>query len=165
MKRFHVMFGGGLLLLALGAGSLALAHEGEKESTEGKAATITGELIGTACFVTSDGDAKGKDHAACAQKCMATGVPAGVLPAGAKDADEMVYLLTNPAVLAPYAAQTVKVEGTLYEHKHAIDVRKLSVKTGDTWKEIALQDEHHGGTGDAKKNDMGGMNMGGTPMK
>src|SRR5256885_7195859 len=31
-------------------------------------------------FVTSDGDAKGNDHAACAQKCMASGVPAGILP-------------------------------------------------------------------------------------
>jgi hypothetical protein len=165
MKRFEFVLGSALLAVALGFGGLALAHDGDhKESTEGKAATITGELIDTACFVTSDGDAKGKDHAQCAQKCMVSGVPAGVMPADAKDADAVVYLLTNPSVLAPYAAQTVKVEGTLYEHKHAIDVKKLSVKDGSGWKEIPLKDEHHGTAGNADK-DHAGMNMGGMPMK
>ena len=60
--------------------------------------TIQGELIDTACFVT--GDAKGSDHAECAQKCLASGVPAGILPEGSKDSDAVMYLLTNPAVLA-----------------------------------------------------------------
>jgi hypothetical protein len=132
---------------------------GHKESEEGKTVTVTGELIDTACFVTSDGDAKGKDHAACATKCMASGVPAGILPEGAKDADEALFLLTNPAVLAPYASKTIKVEGTEYEHRHAIDVKKLYVKDGEKWTEVPLKDAHHGmgSMGDDKKGDMKDM--------
>src|SRR5439155_2234147 len=98
-------------------------------------------------FVTNNGDTKGKDHAECAQKCMGSGVPAGILPEGSKDSDAMLYLLTNPQPLAQYAAQTIKVEGTQYEHNHAIDVKKLYVKEGDSWKEIQLKDEHHGMAG------------------
>ncbi len=130
-----------------------------KESEEGKTVTITGELIDTACFTTSDGDAKGNDHAQCAMRCLATGVPAGIMLEGAKDADEAMFLLTNPQVLAQYASQTIKVEGVAYEHRHAIDVKKLSVKDGDNWKEVQLKDEHHkmaDGDGDAKAMDMGG---------
>ena len=142
MKAFFVTSSAVLFLAAFG---VAYAHEGHehKESTEGKQMTIQGELIDTACFVTSDGDAKGKEHAECAQKCMASGVPAGILPEGSKDSDAVMYLLTNPQVLGPYAAQTIKVEGTQYADKHAIDVKKLYVKDGDNWKEIQLQDEHH----------------------
>lgn len=135
---------------------------GHKESEEGKQVTVTGELIDTACFTTSDGEAKGKDHAACATKCLSTGIPAGIMPEGAKDADEAMFLLTNPQPFAQYASQTIKVEGTAYEHRHAIDVKKAYVKDGENWKEIPLADEHHkmaGGEGDMKGMDMGGMKM------
>jgi hypothetical protein len=142
MKAFVVT---SLAVLLVASFGVVYAHEGHdhKESKEGKQVTVQGELIDTACFVTSDGDAKGKDHAECAQKCMGSGVPAGILPEGAKDSDAMMYLLTNPTVLAPYAGQTIKVEGTAYEDKHAIDVEKLSVKQGSDWKEVQLKDEHH----------------------
>jgi hypothetical protein len=142
------------VVAALGLGVSAFAHNGEdhgngahKDSTEGKAVTVQGELIDTACFTTSDGDAKGRDHAACATKCLGSGVPAAVLPEGSKDADAMRFLLTNPTVLAQYAGQTIKVEGTEYADKHAIDVKKLSVKQGNDWKEVPLKDEHHKMTG------------------
>jgi hypothetical protein len=155
MKRMIAVLSGAVVAAGLSVG--VYAHEGHdgaahKESTEGKQVTVQGELIDTACFVTSDGDAKGKEHAECAQKCMASGVPAAILPEGSKDSDAMLYLLTNPTVLAPYAAQTIKVEGTQYDDKHAIDVKKLSVKDGENWKEIQLKDEHHqmGGESDAK---------------
>ena len=84
---------------------------------------------------------------------MASGLPAGILPDGSKDSDAMMYLLTNPKVLAPYGAQTIKVQGTAYEDKHAIDVKKLYIKDGDNWKEVQLQDEHHNmaGGSDAKE--------------
>ena len=157
MNRMFAVLSGTVVAAGLSVG--VYAHEGHdgaahKESTEGKQVTVQGELIDTACFVTSDGDAKGKDHAECAQKCMASGVPAGILPDGSKDSDAMMYLLTNPQVLAPYAAQTIKVEGTQYEDKHAIDVKKLYVKDGENWKEVQLKDEHHnmaGGGSDAKE--------------
>ena len=148
MNRMLLALGGGIL--AAGLTVTALAHNGEKhgaghkQGESGKEVTIQGELIDTACFTASDGDAKGKDHAECAQKCLGSGVPAAVLPEGAKDSNDMRFLLTNPVVLAQHAGQTVKVEGTEYAAKHAVDVKKLSVKDASgAWKEVQLQDEHH----------------------
>ncbi len=148
MNRIAFVIGGGIIAAGLTVGAFAQddghkGHDHSKKSAEAKPITVQGELIDTACFVTSDGDAKGKDHAACATKCMASGVPAAILPEGSKDADAAMFLLTNPQVLAPYAAQTIKVEGTAYEDKHAIDVKNLYVKDGEKWKEIPLKDEHH----------------------
>ena len=121
----------------------AYAHDGKHKETEGKTTTVVGELIDTACFVASDGDAKGQDHEECASKCLGTGVPAGILPDGSKKADAMMILLTNPKVLAAHAAKTIKVEGTAHPKMHAFDVKKLYVKEGTGWKEVQLDDEHH----------------------
>ena len=143
MKRMFAVLAGAIVAAGLSVGAVAHEGHGHKESTEGKQVTVQGELIDTACFVTSDGDAKGKEHAECAQKCMASGVPAGILPEGSKDAHAMMYLLTNPTVLAPYAAQTIKVEGKAHEELHGLDVQKLYVKQGNDWKEVQLKDEHH----------------------
>jgi hypothetical protein len=159
MKRFvYASLVGGSLLLA--SSFSVLAHEGapHKESDE-KSTTVVGELIDSACFTSSDGDAKGKDHAECARKCMATGIPAGILPEG-KGEDDALVMLTNPKVFAPYAAQIIKVEGIVNAEKHLIDVKKAYVKDGENWKEITLDDEHHKmGGGDEKKDDMKGMDM------
>lgn len=163
MNRIAIVLGGALV--AAGLNSTVLAHEGHhKESEEGKKVTVQGELIDTACFVASEGDAKGKDHAECAQKCMKTGVPAAILPEGSKDAKGMMYLLTNPKVLAPYAAQTIKVEGTAHEDLHAIDVNKVYVKQGNDWKEVQLDDEHHkmGEKSDAAEHTGGDHGSGGS---
>jgi hypothetical protein len=61
----------------------------------------------------------------------------------------MMFLLTNPTVFAPFAAQTIKVEGTTHGDMHAFDVKKAYVKDGNNWKEIPLKDEHHNMTGGA----------------
>jgi hypothetical protein len=158
MNRLIKTIGAGLVIFSFNV--MAFAHPpeehggaGHKESTAGKPVTVTGELVDTACFVTSDGDAKGKDHASCATECMSSGVPAGILPEG-KDASSVMFLLTNPSVLAPYAAQTIRVEGISYEGSRAIDVKKLFVKEGNGWKEIQLKDAHHN-TGDDKKDGHG----------
>ena len=163
MNRMFALFGG--TVVAAGLAVAAFAHDGVDHSKGGqkaaaavpaatgeepKSVTVTGELIDTACYVAADGDAKGKDHAECAQKCMATGIPAGILPEGSKDAKAMMFLLTNPAPLAPYAAQTIKVEGTAHPGMKAIDVKKAFVKAGNAWKEVQLKDEHHKMSGDAK---------------
>ena len=130
----------------------AFGHENQHSpATQPSQVTVQGELIDTACYVASDGEAKGADHAECAQKCLRTGIPAGILPEGSHHATEMRFLLTNPTVLAPFAAQTIKVEGTMHATMHAIDVKKLYVKDGAGWKEVQLHDEHHnmsGGHGD-----------------
>lgn len=159
MKRFVYasLIAGSVVL----AGSFnAFAHEGAHKESDEKSTTVVGELIDTACFTASDGDAKGKDHAECATKCLSTGIPAGILPEG-KKADDALVMLTNPKPFAPYAAQTIKVEGVVNQAKHLIDVKKAYVKNGADWKEIKLDDEHHKMGGDEKKDDMGGMKMDG----
>ena len=153
MKQVLQLLGG--VVIAAGMSVVTFAHDGKHDEPKQPAATvIQGELIDTACYVSSDGDAKGKDHAECASKCLASGVPAAVLPEGSKVATSIRFLLTNPTVLAPYAGKTVKVEGVEKPEMKAIDVKKLSVKDGDGWKEIQLQDEHHKmAGGDAPKAD------------
>ena len=150
-RKFISLFGGAFVAASLTVA--AYAQEGQK--SESKEVTLQGELIDTACYVASDGEAKGKDHAKCASKCMGSGVPAAILPEGSKDATGIRFLLTNPVVLAKYAAQTIKVEGTEHAGMHAIDVKKLYVKDGSNWKEVQLQDEHHkmSGGADAAKDD------------
>ena len=153
MTRITTLLSGTLLAAGLTVGlsavqpTFAQAHEGEHaEGAEGKTVTVTGELIDTACFVSSDGGAKGAGHAACATKCLASGIPAAILPEGSDGgADSALFLLTNPAPLAQYAAKTIKVEGVKHAGAHAIDVKKLSVKQDDgSYKEIQLSDAHHG---------------------
>ena len=139
MKRFVYasLVCGGLL-----AALPVLAHSPDHADAAENVTTVIGELIDTACFTASDGDAKGKEHAECAEKCMATGIPAGILPEG-KGEDDALVMLTNPKPFAPYAAQTIKVEGIVNVEKHLIDVKKAYVKDGESWKEIKLDDEHH----------------------
>lgn len=157
MKRISILLCGGIVAAGLSLYSMARPLDqpghGHKESEEGKQVTVTGELIDAGCYVAADGDAKGKDHAECATKCMASGIPAGILPEGSKEASAMMFLTTNPRVLAPYAAQTIKVEGTVHADMHAIDVKKLYVKDGNNWKEVQLKDEHHGQADGAKHDD------------
>ena len=148
MNRMLALLGGGVL--AAGLSVAAFAHDDKhKEGAEGKEVTLIGELVDTACFVASDGDAKGTEHAECATKCMSTGVPAGILPQKSKDAKGMLFLLTNPKPLAPHAAKTVKVVGTAHAAMHAFDVKKLYVQAaGGKWQEVKLDDEHHKMGGD-----------------
>ena len=82
---------------------------------------------------------------------MGSGVPAGILPQGAKDPKAMLFLLTNPVPLAPHAAKTIKVEGTQHDGMHAIDAQKVWVQEGTDWKEVQLKDEHHKMGGDQGK--------------
>ena len=153
MTRITTLLSGTLIAAGLTVGlsaglpSFAQAHEGEHaEGTEGKTVTVTGELIDTACFVSSDGGAKGAGHAACATKCLASGIPAAILPEGSDGgADAAIYLLTNPAPLAAFAAKTIKVEGIEHKAAHAIEVKSISVKQSDgSFKKVELNDAHHG---------------------
>ncbi|CAN5380272.1 hypothetical protein BH09PLA1_BH09PLA1_32430 [soil metagenome] len=147
MNRFSILLGGSVVAIASFVGfSFAHANQ-DKSSSQDKPVTIVGELIDTGCFVSSDGDAKGKDHAECASKCMASGVPAGILPEGKTKAADAMFLLTNPAPFAPYAAQTIKVEGIVHGENKAIDVKHAWAKDGANWKEIELKDAHHGMAG------------------
>ena len=109
-----------LALLAAGAALALAAHagdtpmSGDKMGTmdmakSGSTITVTGEVLDMACYL--DHGAHGDGHAACAGKCISSGLPVGL-----KSADGMVYLLIGEhkpanAELAPYAAKTVTVKG------------------------------------------------------
>jgi hypothetical protein len=86
------------------------------------AASVTGEVIDMACYF--DHGLCGPDHAACARKCIASGLPVGL-----KTKDGTIYLLIGKqlppspqpapmhesvnAQLAPYAAKIVTISGTI----------------------------------------------------
>ncbi len=85
--------------------------EGSHTAAPAKASTtVKGEVVDLVCYIGA-GD-KGKVHAACAAKCISSGLPVGIL-----DDDGEVYLLVNKkmplnAVLAPMAGQQITVTGT-----------------------------------------------------
>lgn len=86
------------------------------------AGTVTGEVIDVACYF--DDGASGPSHAACARRCIESGLPVGL-----KATDGKVYVLIGGqmppgpqpgpkhesfnAQLAPYAATVVTVSGVL----------------------------------------------------
>ena len=74
--------------------------------------TITGEVLDMACY--TDHGAHGEKHAACAQKCIASGLPVGI-----KSSDNgKVYLVIGAHKplndqLAPYGGKTVTLKGKI----------------------------------------------------
>jgi hypothetical protein len=94
----------------------ALASKSPATGASPKAAatrTITGEVVDTGCYLGHE--ARGADHVACAKKCIAKGMPMGLLAA-----DGTLYLLTmDHADAGPYnelkdmAGETVSVTGAL----------------------------------------------------
>jgi hypothetical protein len=66
-----------VVALALGAGT-ALAHEhDEMAAAAGPNATISGEIVDMACYMS--GDEHGAKHAKCAGMCVLNGAPMGLL--------------------------------------------------------------------------------------
>lgn len=71
--------------------------------------TVKGEVLDMACYL--DHGAHGAKHAACAEKCIRSGLPVGI-----KAEDGTVYLLIGQHKpmndqLADFAAKTVTVRG------------------------------------------------------
>ena len=81
----------------------------------GKEVTITGEVIGTVCYVRHD--AKGEKHKTCALACAKQGIPLGIL----EDETNKIYLAFpkghgDPnAAFVEYIAMHVKVTGVVSE--------------------------------------------------
>ena len=74
---------------------------------------ITGEVVDITCYANHG--AKGEKHAACAQKCLSGGMPAGIV------ADGKLWVVTmsdhsSPSTkLAAWAGKNVTAEGTKVE--------------------------------------------------
>jgi hypothetical protein len=83
MRRSPKVFRGtALVALAVLAGLLAVADD----KHAGKTVTVQGEILDMACWVAHE--AKGAEHAKCAQACVKGGQPMGLLAQ-----DGQVYLL------------------------------------------------------------------------
>jgi hypothetical protein len=79
-----------------------------------KTTTIQGEVVDLACYMTKG--EHGASHADCAQMCINSGLPVGIL-----DKSGHVYLCmmanhkSANSVLVQYAAKQVKITGTFYK--------------------------------------------------
>jgi hypothetical protein len=99
---------------ALFAASPVIAHEGHEhgekdELASGETKKISGEVIDMACYI--DHNATGDKHAACAKKCITSGLPVGLKADVGK-----TYLLIGEhrplnSELAQYVAKKITVEG------------------------------------------------------
>lgn len=100
--------------LLLGCGTAEHAHHG-RAPAPGEKATITGEVVDTACWIGHD--TKGSDHAKCAEMCAKAGIPLAILDTAA----DVMYLPisldhSNPnAKLLPFLDRKVRVTGTVME--------------------------------------------------
>ncbi len=102
MKTTGVLF----LAALFGFAVSPLAHAADETTTK------TGEVVDMACYL--DHGATGEKHAACATKCINSGLPVGL------KTDDGTYLLIGDHkpmndTLAPLAAKTITVKGKVVE--------------------------------------------------
>ena len=98
--------------LAFGAAVALPTRNFAAEESAGSTQTITGEVVDLMCYL--DHGAKGEKHKGCAEKCIASGGPVGIL------SGDQVYLIVGEHApmnkeLASKAAQTVTVKGKVVE--------------------------------------------------
>lgn len=98
------------LILALGAWALPGLSRAAEDSNGTQA--ITGEVVDLMCYL--DHGAKGEKHKACAEKCIKSGGPVGLL------SGHQLYLVIGEHKpmndeLAAKAAQTVTLKGKVVE--------------------------------------------------
>ncbi len=96
---------------ALATSPLAFAAEPAKENVDANASKeVTGEIVDMMCYV--DHNAMGEKHAGCAEKCIKSGGPVGIL------SDGKAYLVVGDHKpmndeLAPLAGKTVTLKGKM----------------------------------------------------
>jgi hypothetical protein len=101
-----------LLIASLMISGMALADKPAGKTAAAKD-KITGEVVDITCYASHG--AKGEKHAACAQKCLTGGMPAGIV------ADGKLWIVTmndhsSPSTkLAAWAGKTVTAEGQKVE--------------------------------------------------
>jgi hypothetical protein len=97
------------------AALLAVAFMVTAVSFAGEKASITGEVIDSACYIKMG--ARGKDHAQCAKGCAKAGIPLALLT----EDGTVVWLASDKDMegvnekLVGYAAKKVTLEGTWHE--------------------------------------------------
>lgn len=137
MKRLSVLVVGlALSVVALGAS----AHEGHQhkasEQKEPVPQTITGEVVDTGCYLGHE--ARGAKHIECATKCIAQGMPMGLLT----DKGALYLITLNHDNADPYnqlkemAGKTVTVTGVVMTRggMKGIDVSEVKAAAETTAK-------------------------------
>ena len=111
-RKFGMLFLAGAVVLATYA--VAMAEEKAAEAKE-KSVTVTGEIIDTGCYLGHG--AAGAKHKECAAKCVAGGMPMGLLTAKGD-----LYLLTPPhgntdayAKAKEWVSAQVEITGEMHE--------------------------------------------------
>lgn len=117
-----------LLLAAVMFAVNALSAEKMEMKAEKKPVTLKGELVDTGCYIGQG--AMGEKHKQCATKCIANGMPMGLL------SGKTLYLITmnhdNPDAynkLKDMASEMVEVTGMVAERNgvKAIDVTDVKL--------------------------------------
>ncbi len=113
-----------LVALALAAGGAAGAPPGHDHAA--RRGTLTGEVVDITCLM--DHASSGERHAGCAQKCIAKGLPVGLLVG---DRLYAVIVSTHESPndkLAAFAGQLVTMTGTIVEKDgmRAIDMESVA---------------------------------------
>ena len=108
------------LTMVLATTGAAVAHEGHDHAA--KNGKLTGEVVDITCFIGHEG--KGDKHAACAQKCIAKGLPVGLLAGDTLYVVVVSSHLSPNETLAPFAGKLVTMTGTIVEKNgmHVIDM-------------------------------------------
>jgi len=114
MKKLMVLVTvAGLLAVAIAVNAQTKTAEPAKSAAPAKAATpaattLKGELVDTGCYIGHD--AKGEKHVGCATKCIAAGMPMGVLTADGK-----LYLITRDHEITDPYEQAKTMAGSMVE--------------------------------------------------
>jgi len=115
-----------LVVMTLMASNALAAGQPAKAAT--RAVTLKGEIVDLGCYLGHG--ARGADHKSCATRCIANGMPFGLLTAEGK-----LYLVTmdhdNPDPFnqcKSLAAETVVLSGPMVQRSGLMAVEVTSVK-------------------------------------
>lgn len=134
MRRFALLFAVVVAVACLWIGIAPAANE--HSAAAEKQSTVTGELVDMGCYTGHM--AKGEKHADCAAKCIAGGMPMGVLTSSGK-----LYLLTmdhaspdayNKA--KDFAGKSVKITGATHTRNGVNTIEVVSAE------EVAMAPAH-----------------------
>lgn len=116
-----------ILASAAVAALFALPLQAQAKADQGKAVTITGQVVDVACYAKGQ---SGEAHKMCAQACAKAGIPLGILgsdgtlylPVTGKPADP-----ANPQ-LVEHAEGKVKVTGThrVVNGLHVLELKSVT---------------------------------------
>ncbi len=125
---YVVMFLAFAVGLALFCPNPGFAHEGEHS----KKATITGQVVGTTCYLVHE--SKGEQHLECATECAEKGIPLAILESGSGQLYLPLASCHHAAAngqLMPFIEKKVKVTGVVIEKNGMKAIMMEKVEAAD----------------------------------